>query len=549
MREHGTLAETPKDIPDVRFALPSTINWMRALAILLKEVDFSFSTAVRAYGAVQRRSMPDRDLNTVCEQMLFALHQLASLRSIAKVDNKADVARIGIMAWYYGVYGAASAMIAAGDGSFSDTHAATAQHWDRQFAANGLALQPFGDRLSSLRADVVSQELTPVRARGQHSLTVAPVDPVQAWGCHAEYLAGTAKWEQWNNPDIRATIWLSRIPPFDDASAATNVCHDRTSDLTSNRKIGRAVHTVTRLSGIATTERTVTTVHHNYHDRMKRALDHIDRHLDDQLDLEAVSAVAAFSKFHFHRQFSAIFGLSVHRYVQLSRMKRASFRLAYRDDQTVTQIALDAGYDAPDAFARAFQKWYGQSPSSFRKSPDWEPWLAACGPLTNARSKLMQRTFDARDVTIQEVLPTPVAIMEHRGPPAKVGETIKRFIAWRKANGLSPRTSKTFNVFHSDPRTTGPSDYRLDLCAGTERVFSESDQGVVTGVIPGGRCAILRIVGNADDLEPATLYLYRDWLPESGEEARDFPIYCQRISFFPDVPEHEAVADLFLPLK
>ena len=296
-------------------------------------------------------------------------------------------------------------------------------------------------------------------------------------------------------------------------------------------------------------ERTVTTALQNYHDRMKRALDHIDRHLDDQLDLEAVSAVAAFSKFHFHRQFTAIFGLSVHRYVQLSRMKRASFRLAYRDDQTVIQIAMDAGYDAPDAFARAFRQRFGQSPSSFRKSPDWEPWLAAFGPLTDARSKLMQQTFNASDVTIQEVSPIPVAIMEHRGPPAKVGETIQQFIAWRKANGLSPRTSETFNVFHCDPRTTDPSDYRLDLCAGTERTFDADDQGVVSGIIPGGRCAVLRIVGNTDDLEPAVLYLYRDWLPKSGEEARDFPLYCQRVSFFPEVPEHEAVADLFLPLK
>ncbi|MHC2579459.1 hypothetical protein ACVMHR_004198 [Bradyrhizobium diazoefficiens] len=32
-------------------------------------------------------------------------------------------------------------------------------------------------------------------------------------------------------------------------------------------------------------------------------------------------------------------------------------------------------------------------------------------------------------------------------------------------------------------------------------------------------------------------------------EARNFPIYCQRRSFFPEVPEHEAVGDLFLPLK
>ena len=59
----------------------------------------------------------------------------------------------------------------------------------------------------------------------------------------------------------------------------------------------------------------------------------------------------------------------------------------------------------------------------------------------------------------------------------------------------------------------------------------------------------MRGVGNTDDLENAALYLYRDWLPQSGEEARDFPLYCQRITFFPEVPEHEAVADLFLPLR
>ncbi|RYE97016.1 MAG: AraC family transcriptional regulator, partial [Oxalobacteraceae bacterium] len=191
-----------------------------------------------------------------------------------------------------------------------------------------------------------------------------------------------------------------------------------------------------------------------YHARMQRVLDHIDRHLDDDLDLDAMSGVAAFSKFHFHRQFMATFGLSVHRYVQLARMKRASYRLAYRDAQSITEIAMDAGYDAPDAFARAFRQRVGQSPSSFRKAPDWEPWLAAFGPLNNARSKLVQTTYIPDDVKIRDVAPTPVAIMEHRGDPATIGATIQRFIAWRKATGLSPKVSPTFNVFHSDPRTT-----------------------------------------------------------------------------------------------
>ncbi|WP_240499991.1 AraC family transcriptional regulator [Sphingomonas montana] len=282
---------------------------------------------------------------------------------------------------------------------------------------------------------------------------------------------------------------------------------------------------------------------------MRRVLDHIDRHLDDDLDLDATSGVAAFSKFHFHRQFMATFGLSVHRYVQLARMKRASYRLAYRDAQSITEIAMDAGYDAPDAFARAFRQRVGQSPSSFRKAPDWEPWLAAFGPLDNARSKRMQTTYTADDVTIREVAPTPVAIMQHRGDPATIGATIQRFIAWRKATGLSPKVSPTFNIFHADPRTTPPTEYRLDLCVGTDRPIAAHGEHIEAGTIPGGRCAVLRVVGDTDNLEPAALYLYRDWLPASGEEARDFPLYCQRLTFFPEVPEHEAVAIMFLPLK
>ena len=48
----------------------------------------------------------------------------------------------------------------------------------------------------------------------------------------------------------------------------------------------------------------------NYHARMQLVLDHIDRHLEDDLDLDAVSGVAAFSKYHFHRQFTATFGIT-----------------------------------------------------------------------------------------------------------------------------------------------------------------------------------------------------------------------------------------------
>jgi AraC family transcriptional regulator len=264
----------------------------------------------------------------------------------------------------------------------------------------------------------------------------------------------------------------------------------------------------------------------NYHARMERVLDYIDRHLDGDLDLETVSRVAAFSKFHFHRQFTATFGLSVHRYVQLARMRRASRQLAWNDAESVTDIAMDAGYDAPDAFARAFRQRFGQSPSSFRTSPDWAPWFAAFGPLDNARNKLMQIVFTPDDVTIRDVPPTLVAMIEHRGDRATLGTTIERFKTWCMAAGLSPETGRpSFMVFRSERCPANPADYSMDLCVGTDRPIEANDEGMKAGVIPGGRCAVLRYPGNTNNLEPAALYLYRDWLPDSGEEARDFPIH------------------------
>lgn len=162
----------------------------------------------------------------------------------------------------------------------------------------------------------------------------------------------------------------------------------------------------------------------------------------------------------------------------------------------------------------------------------------------------MQIIYTEDDVTIRDVPETPVAILEHRGDRATLGATIERFIAWRKAAGLSPETSPTFNIFRS-PRTPAvPADYSMDLCVGTDLPIDADDEVMKAGVIPGGRCAIIRVVHDTHNLEPAALYLYRDWLPASGEEARDFPIYCQRhFSFFPNAPVHEVVVELFLPLK
>src|SRR5258708_25312239 len=145
MQAHGTLTERPRDVPDARFALPSAIHWMRALAILSADQNRDFAAGRTFFAKVQVRSVPDAELNTVCEQLLFVLNQIGALQALASAPNKADVARAAIVAWYYGIYSATSAMTAAMDGLFQDNQTETARKWQERFSAKNLAMDPFAD--------------------------------------------------------------------------------------------------------------------------------------------------------------------------------------------------------------------------------------------------------------------------------------------------------------------------------------------------------------------------------------------------------------------
>jgi AraC family transcriptional regulator len=245
----------------------------------------------------------------------------------------------------------------------------------------------------------------------------------------------------------------------------------------------------------------------------------------------------------------ALFGIGVYEYVQLARLKRASYELAFRGDRSVLQIALDAGYESPEAFARAFKKRFDQTPSSFRSEPEWTTWHQAYRAVRAIRMEHMTKAYTHEDVRIVDFEETAVAVVEHHGDPEQMEESVRRLIAWRREHRLPPKVSATFTILYTDPVTTPPEDFRQDLCAATTQEIAENPYGVVKKVLPGGRCARLRHIGSDDLLRATVHYLYYTWLPGSGEEPRDFPLFAQRVAFFPDVPEHETIIDVFLPLK
>jgi AraC family transcriptional regulator len=58
---------------------------------------------------------------------------------------------------------------------------------------------------------------------------------------------------------------------------------------------------------------------------------------------------------------------------------------------------------------------------------------------------------------------------------------------------------------------------------------------------------VLRYVGRDEGLRDAVHGL-RQWVAANRHVERDAPPFLQRITFFPDVAEHEAVTDVFVPI-
>jgi AraC family transcriptional regulator len=280
-----------------------------------------------------------------------------------------------------------------------------------------------------------------------------------------------------------------------------------------------------------------------YAERFARVLDYIESHLGEELSVERLSREADLSKFHFHRQFSAYVGVSVSRYVQTLRLRRASRRLVFEPDSKIIDIALEAGFENPESFSRAFKREYGRTPSQFRNAPAWKPWRETCQFPMSVRRKNM-------DVKIVDFAETKVAALEHRGPPELVNDSAQTFIEWRKESKLSPKDRcRTFGVAYDNPDATEPQAFRFDLCGEVTAAVPANPQSVVNKIIPGGRCAVARHLGSHDRIGESAYRLYREWLPGSGEELRDFPLFFHYLNLVTETPEHELVTDLYLPLK
>lgn len=247
----------------------------------------------------------------------------------------------------------------------------------------------------------------------------------------------------------------------------------------------------------------------DYRQRVGRAIQYLERHLDDELPLEELAAEASFSPFHFHRVFRAITGEGVAEQVRRLRLERAAGRLR-STDRPILEIALEAGYHAHESFTRAFESAFHASPSRYRAERSY---LAPAHQAVDLPETVGR---------IERIGPLLLVQLRHVGPYGDVGKTFERLARWVGAHRLFGPWTQALGVSHDDPEVTAAEKLRYEAAFTVPRAVS--DEGEIYYLELPARDYVTAIhQGTYSGLGAAYAGLVRWWLRHGEGTLSDDP--------------------------
>lgn len=298
--------------------------------------------------------------------------------------------------------------------------------------------------------------------------------------------------------------------------------------------------------------------------RINRALDYIEKHLDQPLTLEEVAASSNFSKFHFNRIFQGITGETPYQLILRLRLERAATIIAQRQNETITSIAAKCGFSDLSVFSRNFKSYFKVSASKYRdmvlqKSnnhqqdstirQEFETPIAYFCPSSQTlkwKSNMMQN----KGVEVKELPEMTVAYVRNIGPykgDSKLFERMwNKLFAWGGPRGLIGTPGfKMVAVYHDDPNVTIEDKQRMSVCI-TIPPDTKVDGEVGKMTIEKDKYVVARFEVEKDEFTQAWSWVYGTWFPTSGYQPNDKPCF----EIYPEEPrDGKFIVDICVPVK
>ncbi len=265
--------------------------------------------------------------------------------------------------------------------------------------------------------------------------------------------------------------------------------------------------------------------------QLNKVMDYIDDNLQGEISYDSIAEIACCSIYNFQRMFSYIAQTPLSEYIRNRRMTLAAFDII-KGDERILDIALKYGYDAQDAFSRAFKNFHGVLPSTARNEPVR---LKSCPKLS------FQITIKGAEKMRYQIEQWPAfkaAGISHRIETDRAFELVPQIWdkAWRdgtmqKIMGFFPDYRPAGFLGIAAGGGWGSSDEMEYIVAVTNYVdtpdctYIPAPTGMTEFSYPAATWVMIR----ADGVLPKAVQevyqkFYSEWLPGSGYKLADLPV-------------------------
>lgn len=296
----------------------------------------------------------------------------------------------------------------------------------------------------------------------------------------------------------------------------------------------------------------------DYKNRINKVFGFIDENLQSKLSLEKLSEIACFSPYHFHRVFKTITNETVNEYVTRRRIEKSALDLMHKT-VTLTEILLKYGFNDSSSYSRTFKKFYGVSPTEFRKQNSSgyskiSQLESKNGQLTSNYEKYICAIDNLKNwikmnakIEIKETPELTLAAVTHIGING-VEHAFERLIKWANSKHLMEvEDAKVGRLFYDSIKVTAPDKVRMSVFLTTNEPF-EAEGEVSRLAIPAGKCIVGRFEITPNEFEKSWTGLFI-WMNENGYKKSNenpFEIYHND---FREHPESKFIVDLCIPIE
>lgn len=278
-----------------------------------------------------------------------------------------------------------------------------------------------------------------------------------------------------------------------------------------------------------------------HYEAIEKIKNHIDRNLEQTIQMEELCRIANLSFFHLRRVFKGVTGENIGSYIQRLRLESVAHKLI-STRFSINEILNKTGYQTNASLAKAFRKHFGLSMSDYRKKN------AHSLISVNEGHRQIITSYQPEIKKLNSQKAICYTVHTSNNNIEEYMESWKKMLHYKDKYMNSKSVVRFISISQDDPKITPLNQCRFYIGVLITDEYKPKGKFSLRE-IPGGIYAVFRHTGSYSGLPELYQFIYEEWLPQSPysqSNSVSFEIYLNTPR---NTNINELMTEVYIPIE